>query len=165
VGRWVHAAAAASIAMVSVQSVAATRSDCWSVQEISAAKVRDLQSMLMVAGLRCRFSSVDVLFSYNKFVNANRTAIVEVNSRLKTHFNLAYGPIEGQRSYDRFTTALANVYGAAGSGDEGCRDMEELAESAAAANGSDVALLAVAEQRGIQPELPTLRCEMTLAAK
>ena len=158
------AVAALAIATIAGQATAASN-DCWAAQETSAAKVRDLQSMLMVAALRCRTSGVDVLASYNQFVRNNREALVATNSRLKVHFNTAYGPVEGQRAYDRFTTALANAYGAGDSGAESCSDMAELADYGALANGSATQLIAVAEQRGIQPELPTMRCPMTFAAK
>lgn len=156
--------AALAVAMTAGSAQAAA-SDCWSVQEVSAAKLRDLQTMLMVAGLRCRNTDTDVLAGYNRFVVINRAAITEANNRLKMHFNAAYGSIEGQRSYDRFTTALANAYGAGGSGAGDCRDMADLAEDAAAAQGSTAALLALAEQRGIQPDTPSRRCTMEMAAK
>lgn len=157
------AVAALGLAMAAGQANAAT-SDCWSAQEISAAQIRDLQTMLMVAGLRCRTTGTDVLASYNRFVSLHRAAIVEVNTRLKAHFNTAYGPSEGQRSYDRFTTALANAYGAGGSGSANCEDMASLADDAAAAgNGSALASLAAA--RGFQPDLPTQRCSVIFASK
>lgn len=158
------ALAALAVSMSTGQAQAAT-SDCWSAQEVSAAKVRDLQTMLMVAGLRCRGTGSDVLAAYNRFVVTNRSAIVDVNNRLKAHFNTAYGPTEGQRSYDRFTTALANAYGAGGSGTANCDDMIALAEDAAATQGSAAALVSLADARGLQPDMPTLRCSVVYAAK
>lgn len=157
------AGAALMIAFTFGQAQAAA-SDCWSAQEISAAKVRDLQTMLMVAGLRCRGTGTDVLAGYNRFVSVHRTAIVEVNNRLKGHFNAAYGAAEGQRSYDRFTTALANAYGAGAEGAGDCANMAELAQDASAVSGP-VALHALATARGMSPELPTRRCTMQIAAK
>lgn len=156
--------AALVLAMAVGQAQAAT-SDCWSAQEVSAAKVRDLQTMLMVAGLRCRGTRTDVLAGYNRFVAINRAAIMDVNARLKTHFNTAFGPAEGQRRYDRFTTALANAYGAGGSGTANCDDMAALAEEAAAARGSGAVLTALANARGLDPDLPTQRCSVMIAAK
>jgi hypothetical protein len=160
------AAAVAALGMVVAAGQAhAAANDCWSVQEVSAAKVRDLQTMLMVAGLRCRNTGTDVLAGYNRFVVTNRATITEVNNRLKMHFNSAYGSIEGQRSYDRFTTALANAYGAGGSGAGDCNDMADLAEDAAAARGSLRALLSLADERGIRPDTPSRRCSVEIAAK
>lgn len=144
--------------------VQAAASECWSAQEISAAKVRDLQTMLMVAGLRCRGTGTDVLAGYNQFVNSNRAALVEVNNRLKLHFKTAHGAIEGQRNYDRFTTALANVYGAGGSGTSNCADMASLAHEAASVRGS-IALTLLAQDRGVDPELPSCRGTVRMAAR
>lgn len=158
------AIAALGIVLTAGQAQAAAN-DCWSAQEISAAKVRDLQTMLMVAGLRCRTSGIDVLAGYNRFVVINRSAIIEANSRLKLHFSSAYGAVEGQRSYDRFTTALANAYGAGGSGAGDCNDMADLAEDAAAARGSMAALLSLADKRGIRPDTPSRRCSVEMASK
>lgn len=159
------AAAAVAISVIFGNGMAqAAESDCWSAQAISAARVRDLQSMLMVAGLRCRGSGNEVLVHYNRFVNANRSAIVAMNATLKTHFDRAYGPVEGQRSYDRFTTALANAYGAGGGGSNECGTMARLAMDAAAA-GSSARLVAIAEAQGLDPHLPVRRCTTTIAAK
>lgn len=158
------AVVALAFTMAAGQAQAATN-DCWSAQEVSAAKVRDLQTMLMVAGLRCRGTGTDVLAGYNRFVAINRAAIVEINTRLKAHFNSAYGPAEGQRRYDRFTTALANAYGAGGSGTANCDAMAALAENAAAAGGSQTALASLADARGLEPNLPTMRCSVVYASK
>jgi len=158
------AAAVLTIALSFGQARAAT-GDCWSAQTVAAAKVRDLQTMLMVAGLRCRGTANDVLSGYNRFVNANRGAIVTVNDQLKAHFKTAYGAIEGQRSYDRFTTALANAYGAGGDGSANCADMAKLAGEAAAARGSSASLVAIAEARGFDPDLPSRNCSVRIAAK
>lgn len=160
-----RAAAAALMAALCFGQASAATSDCWSAQTIAAAKVRDLQTMLMVAGLRCRGTSNDVLAGYNRFVAANRGAIVAVNDQLKAHFRTAYGAAEGQRSYDRFTTALANAYGAGGEGSANCADMARLAAEAAAARGSGATLAAIAQARGLDPDLPSRRCSIRMASK
>lgn len=133
---------------------------CWTVEEASAAKVRDLQTMLMVAALRCHSSGVDVLADYNRFVAANRPVLVAANGQLKAHFVRVQGAA-GQRGYDSFTTMLANGYGAAGAGAEGCADMAELAR---AGIEPGMTLLALAEGRGLDPAPRDLRCPTTLAA-
>jgi hypothetical protein len=164
-GEWGRAAGAALMIVMACGQAKAASSDCWAAQTIAAAKVRDLQTMLMVAGLRCRGTESNVLAGYNRFVATNRAAIVAVNDQLKGHFRAAYGPAEGQRSYDRFTTALANAYGAGGSGTGNCADMARLAEEATAARGSSAALAAIAEARGADPALPAQRCSIRIAAK
>lgn len=157
-------AMAAAIVLGLIAGEARAAGDCWSTQEISAARVRDLQSMLMVSALRCRTGGADVLASYNRFVAVNRSAIAGFNSTLKSYFTRTQGSVEGQRSYDRFTTALANSYGA-GAGAGNCREMASLASEAASAGGSAVRLIAIAESLGLDPELPMRRCSMSIAAK
>lgn len=163
-GQMGRAASAALMITLGCGQAQAAASDCWAAQTVSAAKVRDLQTMLMVAGLRCRASGTDVLGAYNHFVKANRAALVEVNDRLKLHFKAAYGPAQGQRSYDRFATALANTYGAGGGGTADCVDMAALAGEAASARGS-AALAAIAERRGVDPDLRAYRCSVRIATR
>ena len=161
-GKFGRAAGVAAMIAFACGQAQAARNECWTAQEVSAAKVRDLQTMLMVAGLRCRSGGVDVLSGYNRFVTANRAVLVEVNDRLKLHFRTLHGPAEGQRNYDRFTTALANAYGAGGSGTGNCEHMASLAAEASSGRGS-AALIAIAEDRGLSPELPT--CSIRMAAR
>ena len=46
---------------------------CWNDTEVAAARVRDLQSRLMVDALRCRAFGIDILGAYNEFVRSNRS--------------------------------------------------------------------------------------------
>jgi hypothetical protein len=125
------AAAAIATCLVATAAPAAT---CWSQADVSAAKVRELQTRLMVATLRCRATGVNILASYNNFVGTAKPAIVAANDRLKAHFGAA-GPVAGQRDYDRYTTTLANAYGAADTGPESCAEAANLAAEATAARG------------------------------
>src|SRR5580704_1641081 len=104
-------AAAIATSLVSMAASAAGPA-CWSQADVSAAKVRELQTRLMVAALRCRANGTNILASYNNFVSSDRGAIAAANERLKAHF-MAAGPVAGQKDYDRYTTSLANAYGAA----------------------------------------------------
>jgi hypothetical protein len=131
------AAAAIATCLVSTAAPAAT---CWSQADVSAAKVRELQTRLMVAALRCRATGVNILASYNNFVGSAKPAIVAANDRLKAHFG-ASGPVAGQRDYDRYTTSLANAYGAADTGPESCAEAANLAAEASNAK-ADLAAFA-----------------------
>lgn len=153
------AALAATAAALCLASAPARAERCWAKDEIAAAKVRELQSMLMVAALRCRASGIDILPSYNRFVSANRRTITAMNDRLKFHFGVG-GTAEGQRGYDRFTTALANAYGAGSTGEDSCADMAELSDEAAAASGP-AELIAIAERA--VPRRARGRCPVTIA--
>jgi hypothetical protein len=147
------AATAAAVVAAPVQA------GCWKSEEASAAGVRELQSMLMVAALRCQVSGHSIIDHYNQFVQINRGAISSMNDRIKAHFIQAFGPVGGQRAYDSFTTSMANGYGAAASGADVCADADSLAREGAAMNGSVDGLMLLAERQGLVAKLPEGLCE------
>ena len=98
---------------------------CWNSTQVAAAKVRDLQSRLMVATLRCQAMGADVTEPYNRFVRANRETIQGANAVLLAQFRSGYGS-QGQTQYDRFATALANIYGADATDHAICADTAAL---------------------------------------
>lgn len=81
---------------------------CWRQAEIDAAKVRNMQTVLMVAALECGNTGFAADRAYNDFVAQNRGSLHGYNDSLREYFQRAYGEVEGRRTYDRFTTALAN---------------------------------------------------------
>lgn len=149
--------------LMSVQPAQAAMS-CWGPQEAAAAKVRDLQSRLMVATMRCRAMGVDVLTQYNQFVRDNRETIQQANGVLKAQFSSGYGS-EGQTFYDRFTTALANEYGAEPTSGEICDQVAGEAAEAAAARGDIRRLLELADRLGPTPQLPGGECPISFSSR
>ena len=152
-------AVAATIALVATP----VQATCWKGDEASAAQVRNLQSMLMVAALRCQVAKFDITSDYNEFVKSNRIAIQGMNDKLKAHFIRARGPVAGQTEYDRFTTTLANGFGAAASGAEICASAASLAREGAMMAGSIEGLLTLAAREGIATSLPDGTCEPTMS--
>lgn len=148
-------AVAASLACVPVPAQATM--GCWNERQVAAAQVRDLQSRLMVATMRCRALGINITYAYNRFVIANRTTLQGANGVLRGQFRSGYG-IDGERHYDRFATALANTYG----GDETdpwiCAETEDVAFEAASAQGDVGLLLQLADRLGPPPRLPGGRC-------
>jgi hypothetical protein len=150
-------------ALLFVQPAQAAMS-CWGPQEAAAAKIRDLQSRLMVATMRCRAMGVDVLAQYNQFVRDNRATIQLANGVLKAQFASGYGP-EGETFYDRFTTALANEYGAEPTTAEICDQVAQEAAEAAAAQGDLRLLLELADRLGPTPQLPGGECPISFSSR
>lgn len=146
------AATAAAVAVAPIQAA------CWKTDEASAAGVRELQSMLMVAALRCQVAGHPMMNDYNAFVQANRGAIGAMNDRIKAHFIRTFGPVGGQRAYDSFTTSMANGYGAASSGADVCGDADSLAREGAQLNGSIEGLKLLVERQGLTAKLPEGLC-------
>jgi len=146
-------------ATVAALVTAPMQAACWKSDEASAAGVRELQSMLMVAALRCQVAGHPMMNDYNDFVQSNRSAIGAMNDRIKAHFIRTFGPVGGQRAYDSFTTSMANGYGAASSGADVCGDADSLAREAASLNGSVEGLKLLAERQGLVAKLPEGLCE------
>ncbi len=157
--RMLHAFAALS-ALVSIPAQAS----CWTGREIAAAKVRDLDTMLMVSALRCRMGSSGLLAKYNAFVVQDRVALTAANNMLRAHFIAAAGKARGLDVYDSYVTAVANSYGA---GSEGlsCADMASIVDAAAGEGSTLEGLLAVAERAGVQPRLDDETCPLAIASR
>ena len=154
-------ALAASLLLV---SPAQATMACWGPQQAAAAKLRDLQSKLMVATMRCRAMGFDVLTAYNDFVRLNRSTIQAANGVLKAQFLEGHGA-EGETHYDRFTTELANQYGADPTDDAVCEATAGVASEAAAAEGDVMLLLALADRLGPPPSLPGGECPISFAVQ
>ncbi|HEX5181572.1 MAG TPA: hypothetical protein VFW19_00330 [Allosphingosinicella sp.] len=136
---------------------------CWNEQQAAAAKVRDLQSRLMVAALRCRAMGYDVLGAYNDFIRRNRTALQTSNGLIHAQFETGYGK-DAETYYDRFETGLANRYGGDATTAEICQDFASAAEEGAAAGGDLGKLLALEDRFGPAPKLPGGACPASAPA-
>lgn len=135
---------------------------CWSQKHAAAAKIRDLQSRLMVATMRCRAMGIDILPAYNEFVRTNRTTIQAANEVIKAQFSNGFGS-RGQTEYDRFTTSLANAYGADATNQSICQETAARARDAVAANGEAQTLLRIVDAMGATPSLPGGECKVDFA--
>jgi hypothetical protein len=136
---------------------------CWDQQPAAAAKVRDLQSRLMVAALRCRAMGVDVLGAYNDFIRQNRGTLQAENGLIHAQFETGYGK-DADSYYDRFATGLANRYGGDSTNAEICEETASAAQEGAAAAGDVGKLLALADRFGASPDLPGGTCPPAWAA-
>jgi hypothetical protein len=155
---------AATAILLCVSMPAQAAMGCWNSTQVAAAKVRDLQSRLMVATLRCQAMGADVSGAYNRFVRANRTTIQGANAVLLAQFRTGYGSSQGQTQYDRFATALANIYGDDATDHGICADTAALAEEAAAADGDIRRLVAIEDRFGFSSTLPGGECGYSFAS-
>jgi hypothetical protein len=155
---------AAAALMLCVAMPAQAAMGCWNPTQVAAAKVRDLQSRLMVATLRCQAMGADVSSAYNHFVRANRETIQGANAVLLAQFRNGFGGGQGDTQYDRFATALANIYGADATDAAVCAQTSALAEEAAAANGDISQLVTIEDRFGFSSELPGGQCGISFAS-
>jgi len=148
----------AALTMLGMTLATPAYAGCWEGRSVDAAKIRDMQTMLMVGSLRCRMVGTDVLPSYNRFVNNNRGALKQINAQLRDHFG-------GDTGYDRFTTSLANSYGSGSKGIKDCDALRDIANKAAAAKGNSQHLLAIADDAGVNPVEKSRQCRVKVAAR
>lgn len=157
-----RAALVAAALMICVPTTAYAQSGCWNTTQVAAAKVRDLQSRLMVATLRCSAMGVNVAAAYNRFLAANRETIRGANAVLMGQFQTVHGR-QAQVHYDRFATALANIYGDDATSRTVCAETVVLAEEAAEAEGDIDLLIGIADRLGFIAALPGGQCTVTFA--
>jgi hypothetical protein len=145
--------AIAGLSMTIASMPAQAAPSCWADREVSAARVRQMQTMLMVAALRCRAGGIDIVADYDGFVTAQHDQIVAANLVIKQHFAQAGG---NQVDYDRFATSLANGYGDAETNQGTCAEAAAMAHEGSAATAA--ALQQVASARLFPAALPGGPC-------
>jgi hypothetical protein len=152
------------IALAATAIIAApAHAGCWKADQVAAAKVRDLETMLMVSALRCRAQG-NMLARYNKFVVNARAALIQVNDTLRDHFSESVGAGHALNAYDGYVTRVANRYGAGADG-LSCDDLSSITDAAVSERPSFEALAALAERAGVQPLLDGGQCAVTIARR
>ena len=86
------------------------------------------------------------------------------NAVLMNQFEASYGR-QAQVHYDRFATALANIYGDDATSRAVCADTAVLANEAAEAGGDIDALVAIEDRLGFVSSLPGGQCTVSFAAR
>jgi hypothetical protein len=113
---------AAATALMSGEVQAAS---CWSDTAYQAAQLRDLDTMLMVATLRCRLKGNDFSADYNRFVVGKRAILSAANVEMQSAFSQTVGKARALGAYDDFMTKIANSYGM-GTAGMNCADYAAL---------------------------------------
>ena len=109
-----------------------------------AEKVRRLDIMLMVTGLRCRTSSDNFNAEYGRFTTRHMASLNRANAELRTEMASRYGAAAANRALDRLSTTMANSYGQ-GHPWLNCGELKEVADGLAHVRGDGV-LVEAAEQ-------------------
>lgn len=137
---------------------------CWSEDSYQAAQMRDFDTMLMVATLRCRIREIDFSADYNRFVQHKRSILAGANTTLRKQFAMSVGNGHALGAYDDFMTKIANSYGGGAEG-KTCNDFAQMASRASAMPASRGAIVALAREAGVKPPIPGRRCDVTVAMK
>lgn len=137
---------------------------CWTSVERDAAKIANLNMMMMVTALRCRKGPNDFIAEYNHFVENNNPVIGSQNAAVRAHFVRLNGPNGADAAVDKFVIAIANSYGG-GHRRLGCAELKVVASDIARPGQSVVGLLAVAEQNIDETDFVGEKCPTAIASK
>lgn len=97
-------------------------------------KLRRLDLMLMVTGLRCRTTRDDFQADYSRFVSRHRPTLRQANDRLRAELGACHGPRRARWAFDRLSTSAANRYGL-GHPWLGCGELGRVARNLAKVKG------------------------------
>lgn len=99
-----------------------------------AEKLRRLDIMLMVTGLRCRATADNFTADYGRFTANQLTVLNAANNELKADMARRYGAAGAQRALDRLSTTMANSYGQ-GHPWLSCAELKTVARNLASVRG------------------------------
>lgn len=76
-----------------------------------AEKIRRLDIMLMVTGLRCRTTPDNFQADYGRFTTNQLSTLNQANAQLRADLARRYGAAGAKRELDRLSVTMANSYG------------------------------------------------------
>jgi hypothetical protein len=131
------AASLAAVAMLAGVPASANTLD-------QAEKLRKLDIMLMVTGLRCRTTADNFQADYGRFTTRHIAALNSASATMKAQLAKRYGPAGANRALDKVSVTMANQYGQ-GHPWLTCGQLKQVARNLATAQGREP-LLAAADQ-------------------
>lgn len=150
----------AFVAMVAAMAAQPAQA-CWTGAAEDAAKIKHLNTMLMVTALRCRNTADNFLPQYNRFVTKHNALIGSQNNLLKTHLAKTYGARGAEGALDRLSIGYANSYGM-GHKKMNCGELKQLAASLSSTNHG-VATMAAEADKSVDHRLAGARCAARVA--
>lgn len=99
-----------------------------------AEKLRRLDIMLMVTGLRCRTTADNFQADYGNFTTAHYATLNSAAAVLKSDLSLRYGAASANRALDKLSVTMANSYGQ-GHPWLDCGQLKQVTRDLAAAQG------------------------------
>ncbi|MBX9885158.1 MAG: S-adenosyl-L-homocysteine hydrolase [Novosphingobium sp.] len=106
-----------------------------------AAKLRQLDIMLMVGSLRCRTTGQDYRAAYDRFLDHHRPSLGKANLAILSEMRAKLGAVGALQTLDQASVRMANRYGQQAG--YGCGDLGEV--TAALARSSGEALVHAAD--------------------
>ncbi len=155
---------AAALSAVTAMIIASPAQSCWTNAEQDAAKVANLNMMMMVSALRCRKGPDDFLAEYNRFVKNNNPVIGSQNATVRSHFARINGNGNADAAMDKFIIGIANSYGG-GHDRLGCNELKQVAQDLSRGGHNAGSLLAIARENVDEAPLSGGNCPVNIASR
>jgi hypothetical protein len=155
---------AAALCALAAMIMASPAQACWTDAEQDAAKVANLNMMMMVSALRCRKGPDDFLADYNRFVKNNNPVIGEQNAAVRSHFARINGNGNADAAMDKFIISIANSYGG-GHDRLGCSELKRVAQDLSRSGHSAGSLLTIARDTVDAAPLSGGNCPTNIASR
>lgn len=152
-------AIAALVAVAAAPVPAMANPTCWNREDVVAAKVRDLGTLVGSVGARCIAGGYMASADFDAFAEASRGALSATQQRLKARFWTVYGNVDGPQRLAGFYGAIDRTYAPVPAVAENCGQVAALAREAVASGGTIGGLLEVAERNNLTPALPGGVCK------
>ncbi len=126
---------------------------CWTVPQITAAKVNELSIKLNVESLRCRTADATIMGQYDDFTRATSKTMSQIAKVVQGHFR------GSSKLYDNYAISLANKYGAGVAG-ESCAQVATFIQAGVLKGAAIDGLSSVAEMANINPTIVGGACPL-----
>lgn len=153
-----------AVALLAVSLVATPAQACWTNAEQDAARIANMNQMLMVSALRCRFGNDNFLSDYNRFVRQNNDVLASQHNIIKARYARTMGQKAAFAELDRFMIALSNYYGG-GHGDPDCAKLEKLSGELSRGRQDVKTLALIADEVVGVPRQASQACSVTIASR
>lgn len=154
----------AALCALAATMMAGQAQACWTSAEQDAAKVANLNMMMMVSALRCRKGPSDFLADYNRFVKINNPLIGSQNAAVRSHFARIGGNGNADAAMDKFIIGIANSYGG-GHDRLGCGELKMVAQDLSRNGHNTGSLLAIAKENVDEFPLAGGNCPVNIASR
>lgn len=128
---------------------------------IAAARLHEFETMMMAVSLRCSRIGVQMRADYDGLVTTYHARFEDAAKRLQGFFNAADGKRKGA-GFDRFSTLLANRYGAGNTSLDNCRLFGGVTSEIVKAQDGGRILDAVATAMIVRPALEVATCAVAV---
>lgn len=115
-----------------------------------AQKLRRMDIMLMVTGLRCRTTDDNFIDDYGRFTSGHMKELNEANKELRAELAAEAGEARADRALDRMSVVMANEYGG-GHPWLSCHELRQATQSLALVEGRETLVEAAGQLLDRQP--------------